>query len=396
MTLTVATVCERAGRPAATLTRRDVAVALLSVPPNQAHAAVSDLRQALLRAGNPLSPVFWGSAETIITDIEEGRASVGAVRRWLEATGTEPMQLIGGGFTWPETAERGPVGQEMYARLVEHLEALVDGGAIDPDRLATADGGNAWRAYEQAQLEWLMSPLPDGRTRMSAIDDEDTDAFLAAWDEAAADAAQILDDELATAGPRRCPTAELRTEGSRLRRLLPGGAWPYDLLRAAGGVDATELPEDDHELWLTLAAGVVTCQDEPPGADDDDTVAAHAAWVALDHVAWIGAVATLARAGPGTDADADSLARYAASYDGDDVAVGDAEGGWVDAADMWFEGLAEVDPMAFDDESQLQQGFQTVALLWRALGAIDADERLTPLGWWGVPEAALRAWRPDT
>jgi helicase associated protein len=29
------------------------------------------------------------------------------------------------------------------------------------------------------------------------------------------------------------------------------------------------------------------------------------------------------------------------------------------------------------------------------LGAIDDDERLTPLGWWGLPEAMLRVWAPS-
>ncbi len=30
--------------------------------------------------------------------------------------------------------------------------------------------------------------------------------------------------------------------------------------------------------------------------------------------------------------------------------------------------------------------------MWSVLGAIDSDDRLTPLGWWGLPEAMSRAW----
>ena len=30
--------------------------------------------------------------------------------------------------------------------------------------------------------------------------------------------------------------------------------------------------------------------------------------------------------------------------------------------------------------------------MWSVLGAIDEDDRLTPLGWWGLPEAMRRAW----
>ena len=38
--------------------------------------------------------------------------------------------------------------------------------------------------------------------------------------------------------------------------------------------------------------------------------------------------------------------------------------------------------------------FLPVTSLWQVLGAIDEDERLTPLGWWGLPEAMLRVWAP--
>ena len=36
--------------------------------------------------------------------------------------------------------------------------------------------------------------------------------------------------------------------------------------------------------------------------------------------------------------------------------------------------------------------FLPVTSLWQVLGAIDDDERLTALGWWGLPEAMLRVW----
>jgi hypothetical protein len=39
--------------------------------------------------------------------------------------------------------------------------------------------------------------------------------------------------------------------------------------------------------------------------------------------------------------------------------------------------------------------FLPVASLWQVLGAIDDDERLTALGWWGLPEAMLRVWAPS-
>ena len=39
--------------------------------------------------------------------------------------------------------------------------------------------------------------------------------------------------------------------------------------------------------------------------------------------------------------------------------------------------------------------FLPVTSLWQVLGAIDDDERLTSLGWWGLPEAMLRVWAPS-
>ncbi|MBW3604297.1 MAG: hypothetical protein KY460_05155 [Actinobacteria bacterium] len=396
MALTAETVSEQAGRPLEALTRRDVATALLTVPTADALQALPQLRRALLAAGNPLSRPFWDSTRTMLSSIEDGRVTIGAVNRWLQATGTEPIQLIGGGFVWPDEDERGPVAHEMHALLIAHLEELVTAGTIDPDRLA-ADDPEAWRDYEQAQLTWLTTPLPDGRTPMWAVDDEDTDAFLAAWDEAEADAANVLRKELSSLPNRPRPARDLRDECARLRTILPDAPWPYDLLRAAGGVDADALPDDDEALWLDLASGVVSCRDEPPG-DDDESATLYSAWFALDHAAWIGAIATLARMGHGTHADADSLAHYAVTYNfahEDDDAADEVWDDW-DAADddAWFTGLEDDDVEPYDDELPLQVGFHTVTLLWRALGAIDADERLTPLGWWGLPAATLRAWEP--
>jgi hypothetical protein len=39
--------------------------------------------------------------------------------------------------------------------------------------------------------------------------------------------------------------------------------------------------------------------------------------------------------------------------------------------------------------------FLPVASLWQVLGAVDDDERLTALGWWGLPEAMFRVWTPS-
>jgi len=55
-------VAEMANRPVAALRRRDVAIALLSVPSQDALASLPVIRRGLLAAGNPLSAPFWQSA----------------------------------------------------------------------------------------------------------------------------------------------------------------------------------------------------------------------------------------------------------------------------------------------------------------------------------------------
>ena len=47
------------------------------------------------------------------------------------------------------------------------------------------------------------------------------------------------------------------------------------------------------------------------------------------------------------------------------------------------------------DELGMEDLFLPVTALWQVLGAIDDHERLTPLGWWGLPEAMRVVWAPS-
>src|SRR5262249_9103060 len=68
----------------------------------------------------------------------------------------------------------------------------------------------------------------------------------------------------------------------------------------------------------------------------------------------------------------------------------------VAAAPDWADGEddAEFDDYEDDDFDELSvEGlFLHVTAMWSVLGAIDSDDRLPPLGWWGLPEAMRRAW----
>jgi hypothetical protein len=419
-------VAELSGRPLGQLKRRDVAIALLSVSPNDALASLPGIRRGLLAAGNPLSAAFWDSAETVLHKIKDHQATFGDVHGWLEATGTEPTGMIGL-HVWEEPSQRSPLQQEMHALLVSYLEDRVATGEIDPDKLVTGDP-EAKRDYLALQEQWMTAPLPDGRVPMTALLDEQDEAFLADWAAADAEALSALRSVLERVGERPLPSADLRMASRRLREDIGRPGWPGQMLVSFSGRTKESLPADDAEMWLTLATSVASPQGDPlteedkefaramewaedddldfgaledgPGDDEDDgeldeMSAAMAAVCALDHFDWLAVISALATGGPGTPASAADLARYVREFDaeqetdddlGDEEDEDDEPDG--DDGDVAFD-LADFDDF---DELSIEGLFLHVTAMWSVLGAIDEDDRLTPLGWWGLPEAMQRAW----
>ena len=410
MNLEAGRVADLAGRPLSKLTRRDVALALLTVPPTDALGSLPGLRRGMLAAGNPLSAGFWASAEATLTQIADGTATVGDVRTWLEATGTEPKGIIGL-HVWDEQSERSQLAAEMHTRLVSHLEEQLAAGEIDPDLLAAADP-EAGQAYIEIQERWMTSPLPDGRVPMDVLLDEKDEEYMAEWDAADAEALAATQALLGRVGERPLPQADLRRATGQLRRDLTRAGWPGRLLAECSGLRPKSLPADDTELWLSLAAGVASPQGPddwgrpgPAGDDLDDTDSEIAAICAIDHFDWLAVITALAEGGPGTPASATDLAAYVRDYDPEDLdgpdqgpagpaGPGDPADGdeGDDDEDVFVDAFSDDD----DDVLTLEGLFLPVTSLWQVLGAIDDDERLTPLGWWGLPEAMLRVWAPST
>ena len=387
-----------------------MALALLTVPAADALASLPGIRRGMLAAGNPLSAVFWSSAEAILHTIDDGEATVGDVRTWLEATGTEPNGIIGL-HVWDDQSERSQLAEEMHTRLVSHLEERLAAGEIDPDLLAVADPA-ACQAYIEVQERWMTSALPDGRVPMDALLDEKDEEFLAEWDAADAEALAAIQALLDRVGDRPLPRAELRRASARLRQDIARPGWPGRLLIECSGLRPKNLPADDAELWLRLATGVAS----PQGPDDwgrpnsgdgdgdgdgepDEAESELTAICAIDHFDWLAVITAFAEGGPGTAASAADLAAYVRDYDPEDPDDGTL-GEPADENDERRERRNE--PGAFflsdDDEFDdltMEGLFLPVTSLWQVLGAIDDDERLTPLGWWGLPEAMLRVWAPS-
>ncbi len=396
MALDAQQIAAKAGRPAEALTRRDVARALLVADSAEALAMLPDLRRQLISAGNPLSAVFWDTADAALQKIADGSATVGEVQNWLETTGTEPASMLGM-LVWDEPDERSPLQAEIYQLLVAHLEELLAAGRIDPDELAQA-GQDALQQHRRLQEEWMMAPLPDGRIPMWTVLDESDEEMQAEWDAAEAEALAELRSVLAELPARPVPDDDLHVACDRIRAVMLQPGWPKTLLVACGGVDPDNLPADDEQLWLTLASGIVSPREELGPADDygdeleddeleddeledDDDLLdtdlgdtdltaderSMVALCALDHYDWLAATIALARGGPGTSASPAALARYVGEYDPDD----------------------------YDDQADAAaEMFSNAVGLWEVMGAIDDDERLTQLGWWGLPDAVQRAWQP--
>jgi hypothetical protein len=135
-------------------------------------------------------------------------------------------------------------------------------------------------------------------------------------------------------------------------------------LWAASSLDADDPPRDDLDLWMSLAAGVVSPRQDV-GLPDD----ALAAWGALEPADWAGAVIEMVRAGPGVQVTpAEALEMIARCPE------------------------VEEDDLTDEGERVLLEGLGVAVMLWKALGVLDTDGRLTPLGAWGLPESLQRAW----
>lgn len=383
-------------------------MALLSVPSADAIESLPGIRRALLAAGNPMSAPFWESAESVLGIIRDGTATVGDVNAWLEASGTEPSGIIGL-HVWDDILERSALQEEMHTRLVAYLEERLAAGDIDPDAMLGGDKG-AQKAFRELQEAWMTTALPDGRVPMDALLDEKDEEFLAEWDAADREALDALNETLRRVGDRPLPRQDLAEACARIRSVIAERTWEGQLLAAFGGVTEASLPADDEELWLALAGGVPEPAGDPreyseeEGLLDDEALLAEdgdydptdldpisqaqASVLSLDHFDWLAVMTALASGGPGAGASAGDLAGYVRDFDPDfDDTATPAE-----PVFLGEHGGPDYELDELDDELALEGLFMHVTPLWQALGAIDADDRLTALGWWGLPEAMKRAW----
>ena len=116
----------------------------------------------------------------------------------------------------------------------------------------------------------MTTPLPDGRVPMTALLDEQDEAFLADWAAADEEALSALRAMLQTAGDRPLPAADLAAATARLRADIARPGWPGQMLISFSGRNADALPPDDTEMWLTLATSVASPQGDPLSEEDKE------------------------------------------------------------------------------------------------------------------------------
>jgi len=177
-------------------------------------------------------------------------------------------------------------------------------------------------------------------------------------------ARDLLTSALARLPEPPFPESHLELACRSLRGALRWGEPPCDVLLAAGGLDPEQLPGEDLELWMNLAAGTIS----PRGAIRGQTATP---WRELDDADWLGAVLYMARGGPGTPTSPQDL---------------------LSGIVLCPETRGDIDPQ---HARGITEAFEAVGPLWRALGGVGSVQEgrpLTTLGHWGLPLALLRAW----
>jgi hypothetical protein len=274
-----------------------------------------------------------GARFTYLFDLGEGWTHECTV----EDIGVDPFDLAGEEPDVPVPVFGWGLLPDQYGRLAEDdedvgtdvwadtAEALEDVGEEEPFEDQVED----WDAAETASWDVVASAIGDLERS------PDTEALAAV-------------------------TASLRAAGD-------DGDWPAAVLWAAADVDRANPPDDDEELWVLLAAGVVAPRGDVP-LDADRA----RAWAALEAADWAGAVIELVRAGPGTSVTPEAvLERIAACPE------------------------VEEDELSDEGRATVIAGLDVVIELWRGLGVVGADGRLTQLGHWGLPEALAEAWASE-
>jgi hypothetical protein len=209
--------------------------------------------------------------------------------------------------------------------------------------------------------EAAASDLDAGADPFAAyrIDEAELDEIEAQLEAETRHARETLEAALADELLQPAPKAEVAAAAARIRSGLKAGGYPFDWIGRATGLRSGE-PRADGELIVGCVAATISPAEET-GLDIEE----EATIMSLENADWLGAVVATVRTGVGAAADPASLV----------VAIHACEE--VELAD-------DFDP---ETDQAVETAFTIISPAWEALGVIDGDSRLTPLGAWALPRA---------
>ncbi len=268
-------------------------------------------------------------------------------RRWgISKTFATQMEAEGGDPSDPEALQRWIA--DFNSRPFEERDRII-GPALEAQRAAAAGAVASGPGPAPAPFE---------------LDDQELERIVEEVQDEIRYARELLHQALGDRLEGPPPELDLLGVCEPLRRRLSRGGHPYDWIRRASGLDDhAGLP--DEELLLRCVAGTISPR-EDTGLETDAEVAI----ISLEDADWLGAVVSAVRAGPGSPADPASLVKGIHACPEVEVSP-------------------EVDR---DDDLAVELAFEILSPAWLALGVIDDDSRLTPLGAWALPRALSLAW----
>jgi len=193
------------------------------------------------------------------------------------------------------------------------------------------------------------------------LDSIDDDALVESLDEADSRAVELLREALPELAGLQEPPALRHAAIDLRRRLLSRDP----VLRAVARANAWSrgLPRDARQLWIETAGALIAIKNDTGLSVEEESLL-----MTLDHADLIGAVLGAVRAGVGSSAGPRHLTSH---------------------IDSCPEVEGEVDE---DDRRLIEAAFDLLVPVWQAVGALDAEQRLTALGAWGLPRALAWAW----
>ena len=130
--------------------------------------------------------------------------------------------------------------------------------------------------------------------------------------------------------------------------------------------DVLEVLTDDKARWVAALAETISPSEEPK----EHEIEAVSALMALQHADWLGLAMGVVRRGPGNALDPELVQADIDRLDDVDDEIEDREG----------------------HRAVLAMALLHLAPLWQRLDVLDAHDRLTERGVWGVPKALHLIW----